>query len=151
MNFLLSFSSKKILLLSLITILTFTLLILFEFYLFSKNNKVDKIVNVSKSDITQPKFSINNEKEKIIVTANEGSFISNDKIMLMENVKFSSNQFTIKSDNVTFDRKQQTAQSMEKSVFRSKNTIITSEGFNIYDNGNKINFYGNTKIILKWN
>ena len=151
MNFLLSFSSKKILLLSLITILIFTLLILFEFYLFSKNNKVDKIVNISKSDITQPKFSINNEKEKIIVTANEGSFINNDKIMLMENVKFSSNQFTIKSDNVTFDRKQQTAQSMEKSVFRSKNTIITSEGFNIYDNGNKINFYGNTKIILKWN
>ncbi len=151
MNFLLSFSSKKILLLSLITILIFILLILFEFYLFSKNNKVDKIVNVSKSDITQPKFSINNEKEKIIVTANEGSFINNDKIMLMENVKFSSNQFTIKSDNVTFDRKQQTAQSMEKSVFRSKNTIITSEGFNIYDNGNKINFYGNTKIILKWN
>ncbi len=149
MNFLLSFSSKKILLLSLITILIFTLLILFEFYLFSKNNEVDKIVNVSKSDITQPKFSINNEKEKIIVTANEGSFINNDKIMLMENVKFSSNQFTIKSDNVTFDRKQQTAQSMEKSVFRSKNTIITSEGFNIYDNGNKINFYGNTKIILK--
>ena len=149
MNFLLSFSSKKILLLSLITILIFTLLILFEFYLFSKNNKVDKIVNVSKSDITQPKFSINNEKEKIIVTANEGSFINNDKIMLMENVKFSSNQFTIKSDNVTFDRKQQTAQSMEKSVFRSKNTIITSEGFNIYDNGNKINFYGSTKIILK--
>ena len=149
MNFLLSFSSKKILLLSLITILIFILLILFEFYLFSKNNKVDKIVNVSKSDITQPKFSINNEKEKIIVTANEGSFINNDKIMLMENVKFSSNQFTIKSDNVTFDRKQQTAQSMEKSVFRSKNTIITSEGFNIYDNGNKINFYGNTKIILK--
>lgn len=151
MNFLLSFSSKKILLLSLITILIFILLILFEFYLFSKNNKVDKIVNISKSDITQPKFSINNEKEKIIVTANEGSFINNDKIMLMENVKFSSNQFTIKSDNVTFDRKQQTAQSMEKSVFRSKNTIITSEGFNIYDNGNKINFYGNTKIILKWN
>ena len=149
MNFLLSFSSKKILLLSLITILIFILLILFEFYLFSKNNKVDKIVNISKSDITQPKFSINNEKEKIIVTANEGSFINNDKIMLMENVKFSSNQFTIKSDNVTFDRKQQTAQSMEKSVFRSKNTIITSEGFNIYDNGNKINFYGNTKIILK--
>tara|TARA_B100000123_G_C25507286_1_gene330626 strand:- start:19 stop:468 length:450 start_codon:yes stop_codon:yes gene_type:complete len=149
LNFLLSFSSKKILLLSLITILIFILLILFEFYLFSKNNKVDKIVNVSKSDITQPKFSINNEKEKIIVTANEGSFINNDKIMLMENVKFSSNQFTIKSDNVTFDRKQQTAQSMEKSVFRSKNTIITSEGFNIYDNGNKINFYGNTKIILK--
>lgn len=149
MNFLLSFSSKKILLLSLITILIFTLLILFEFYLFSKNNKVDKIVNISKSDITQPKFSINNEKEKIIVTANEGSFINNDKIMLMENVKFSSNQFTIKSDNVTFDRKQQTAQSMEKSIFRSKNTIITSEGFNIYDNGNKINFYGNTKIILK--
>ena len=149
MNFLLSFSSKKILLLSLITILIFTLLILFEFYLFSKNNKVDKIVNISKSDITQPKFSINNEKEKIIVTANEGSFINNDKIMLMENVKFSSNQFTIKSDNVTFDRKQQTAQSMDKSIFRSKNTILTSEGFNIYDNGNKINFYGNTKIILK--
>ena len=31
------------------------------------------------------------------------------------------------------------------------NTKINSEGFNIYDNGKKIKFYGNSVIILKWN
>ena len=25
-----------------------------------------------------------------------------------------------------------------------------SEGFDIFDNGNKINFYGNSRVILKW-
>ena len=60
-----------------------------------------------------------------------------------------SNEFVIETDNVTFDRENQTAQSNDKSIFKSNNTIISSEGFNIYDNGNKINFLGNSVVILK--
>ena len=53
------------------------------------------------------------------------------------------------SDNVIFNRKEQTAQSNNKSEFKSQKTTIYSEGFDIYDNGNKINFNGNVTIILK--
>jgi len=34
-------------------------------------------------------------------------------------------------------------------LFKSKNTTISSEGFNIMEEGNKINFVGNSTIILK--
>ena len=106
-------------------------------------------VTVSNADITNPKFAINNPSEKIFVTAKEGNFIDNGKILLKKNVKFSSNEFSIESDNVIFDRESQTAHSKNKSIFKADKTTISSEGFDIYDNGNKINFYGNSTIILK--
>ena len=104
---------------------------------------------IKKADITQPRFAINNPSQKIFVTAKEGNFIEGGKILLKNNVKFKSSNFSIESDNVTFDRKKQTAHSKNKSIFKSKNTMISSEGFNIYDNGNIINFYGKAVVILK--
>ena len=104
---------------------------------------------IKKADITQPRFAINNPSQKIFVTAKEGNFIEGGKILLKNNVKFKSRNFSIESDNVTFDRKEQTAQSKDKSIFKSKNTMISSEGFNMYDNGNIINFYGKAVVILK--
>ena len=50
---------------------------------------------------------------------------------------------------VIFDRNKQTAKSETKSLFKSTNTSITSEGFNIDEKGNKIIFYGNSYLILK--
>ena len=110
---------------------------------------VDKNINVSSADITEPKFAISNNTQKIYVTAKEGNFIGEDKILLKKNVKFKSNDFSIESDNVVFDRKKQTAHSKNKSIFKSNKTVILSDGFNIYDNGDKIKFYGNSSIILK--
>jgi len=106
-------------------------------------------LEVSDVDITEPKFSINNSSRKIFITAKEGNFITKNKILLRKNVKFTSADFSIESDNVTFDREEQTARSEDKSYFRSKNTLISSEGFDIYDNGNKMIFYGKSIVILK--
>ena len=65
----------------------------------------------------------------------------------VERIKKLANE--VSYDNVIFNRKDQTAESYENSIFRSNNTKISSEGFNIYDNGNKIKFHGNSIIILK--
>ena len=103
----------------------------------------------SNADISEPKFAINNDSKKIFVTAKEGNFLNKDKILLKENVRFQSNDFSIETEKVIFDRNNQTAQSKTKSLFKSKNTTISSEGFNIYDKGNKIIFHGNSFILLK--
>ena len=105
--------------------------------------------HLSDADISKPKFTINNEKKKIYITASEGNFLNEDEILLKKNVQFKSNDFIIETDNVIFNRNNQTAQSKTKSFFKSKNTLISSDGFNIYDQGNKIIFYGSSNIILK--
>ena len=101
------------------------------------------------ADISEPKFAINNEIEKIYITAKEGNFLNEDEILLNNNVSFKSNEFSIETDSVIFDRNRQTAQSKTRSLFKSQNTTISSDGFNIYDKGDKIVFYGNSFIVLK--
>ena len=75
-----------------------------------------------KFDIVNPSFTINNEKEKISVSANNGNFLHNNKILLKNNVFFKSSSFTILSDEVTFDKKNQTAVSGSSSKFKSEGT-----------------------------
>ena len=104
---------------------------------------------MSNVDIEKPRFAINNDEKKINITANEGNFLNKDEILLRENVKFKSNDFIIETENVIFDRKKETAKSKTKPMFKSKNTTILSDGFNIYDQGNKITFYGKSFIVLK--
>ena len=104
---------------------------------------------LSNVDIEEPKFAISNEAKKIYITAKEGNFITKDEILLKDNVKFKSNDFSIETNKVIFNRSRQTAESKTKSLFKSKNTTIFSDGFDIYDNGNKITFHGNSQIILK--
>ena len=106
-------------------------------------------VNLSNVDISEPKFAINNETKKIYITAKEGNFINKDEILLKDSVRFKSNEFSIETEKVIFNRSNQTAQSKSKSFFKSKNTTISSNGFNIYDKGNKIVFYGKSFIVLK--
>ena len=104
---------------------------------------------LSDADISEPKFAINNSLKKIFITAKEGNFLNNDKILLKDNVKFESNDFSIETERVVFDRNHQTARSDTKSLFKSKNTTISSNGFDIYDNGDNIIFYGPSLIVLK--
>ena len=118
------------------------------FQLTLKNNDFVEISS-SESDIIKPKFSINSESQKIAVTANEGNFISENKILLKKNVIFKSKKFKIMSDDVVFDKKNLTASSTQKSKFFSKKTSIVSNGFEIVDNGNKINLNGKTILIIK--
>ena len=149
MNYLLSLNKKTVLILSLIFI-TFVFLGFFfkYFQLTLKNNDFIEISS-SESDIIKPKFSINSENQKISVTAKEGNFISENKILLKKDVIFKSKKFKIMSDDVVFDKKYLTASSSQKSKFISKKTSILSDGFEIVDNGNKINFNGKTILIIK--
>ncbi len=120
-----------------------------QFYETLKLDNFQDTEIVSDVDITDPRFAINGDNQKILVSAKEGNFIDTNKILLQREVKFKSNNFSIETEKVIFDRKAQTAESKSFSKFNSEKTEISSEGFNIYDNGNKINFNGNSVIILK--
>jgi len=149
LNFFLHINRRLILFVGTIIILFFILII------FSKQLNLIKIdlenseLILSNADISEPKFAINNDSKKIFVTAKQGNFLNKDKILLKENVRFRSNDFSIETERVIFDRNNQTAQSKSKSLFKSKNTTISSDGFNIYDKGNRIIFHGNSFIVLK--
>ena len=109
----------------------------------------DSKINIPNADISKPKFTINNETKKIYVTANKGNFLNNNEILLKDNVRFKSNEFSIETEKVIFNRSDQTAQSKTKSLFKAKNTKIYSDGFDINDKGNKIIFYGKSFVVLK--
>ncbi len=150
MNFFLHINRKFIILFGAIIIFLFLIIIFFK--QINLNNNIiieDTIKNSSNADISEPKFSINNNSKKIYITASQGNFINKDEVLLNENVRFKSNDFSIETEKVIFNRDKQTAKSKTKSMFKSKNATITSDGFNIHDKGNKIIFYGNSYIILK--
>ena len=125
---------------------------IFFSYNFINNEKSFPILTelpTNKSDIVKPKFSISGKNSEIFITAKNGNFINEEKILLENEVKFKSKEFQLISDNVIFDRKNLIATSKNESKFSSKNTSITSAGFDITDNGNIINFKGQTVLIIK--
>ncbi len=131
------------------------ILIFFIILVFSKQILINNIslINVNQSltnvDISKPRFTINNKEKKIFITAQEGNFLNENKILLKNKVRFKSNDFSIETENVIFDRNNQSAKSESKSLFKSKKTTIKSNGFDINDKGNKIIFYGKSNIIIK--
>ena len=149
MNFFLYINRKLIFFSGVIISFFFILLVLSKQINLSNDEIKNYETNLSNADISQPKFSINNKSKKIHITAKEGNFLNNDEILLKKDVQFKSNDFSIETDKVIFNRSKQTAQSKTKSLFRAENTTIYSDGFDIYDNGNKIIFYGNSFVILK--
>ena len=149
MNFFLHINRKFIILFGAIIIFLFLIIIFYK--KINLNNIIleNTINSTSNADISEPKFAINNDSKKIYITASQGNFINKDEVLLNENVRFKSNDFSIETEKVIFNRDKQTAKSKTKSMFKSKNATITSDGFNIHDKGNKIIFYGNSYIILK--
>ena len=149
MNFFLYINRKLIFFSGVIISFFFILLVLSKQINLSNDEIKNYETNLSNADISQPKFSINNKSKKIHITAKEGNFLNNDEILLKKNVQFKSNDFSIETDKVIFNRSKQTAQSKTKSLFKSENTTIYSDGFNIYDKGSRIIFHGNSNIVLK--
>ena len=149
MNYLLLLNKKTVLILSFFFITFVFLGFFFKYFQTTLKNNDFLEISSSEFDIIKPKFSINSESQKIAVTANEGNFISENKILLKKNVIFKSKKFKIMSDEVVFDKQNLTASSTQKSKFFSKKTSIVSTGFEIFDNGNKINFNGKTVLIIK--
>jgi len=149
LNYLLSINKKFLLSFSLAIISIFIISFSFN-YLKSKKTNINKIIiKNNEPDITKPKFTINGNDQEIAITATKGNFLTKDEILLEKNVVFKSKKFKIFSDNVIFNKKNLVASSQNKSKFVSKNTVITSTGFDITDQGNIIYFKGRTLLILK--
>ena len=146
MNFFLQINRKFILFIIII------LVILSIFIIQNYNSKISvsipEIEETITDDIINPKFTLNNKKQIIKVTADKGQFISNDLIMLKKNVEFHSENFKIYSNEVMINNLKQTAESNQNARFFSDKTEIQSEGFKILEAGDKIEFNGKTKIIL---
>ncbi len=149
MNFFLHINRNFIILLGALAVIFFILIVFYEQTNLNRIRFEEKTNNLSEADISEPKFAINNETKKIYITASEGNFLNKDEVLLRNNVRFKSNNFSIETDKVVFNRNQQTAQSKTRSLFKSENITISSDGFNIHDKGNKIIFHGNSYIILK--
>jgi hypothetical protein len=149
LNFLLSLNKKIFLIFAFIFIFFILLVFFLNFVETTDNSKNKVIINEKKSDISEPKFSINSKEQKITVTAKEGNFLTKDEIVLEKNVIFKSKKFKIYTDNVVFNKKTLVASSQDKSKFISNNASIDSAGFDIIENGNIINFKGKTKLVLK--
>ena len=150
MNFLLHINRNLVFLFGLIIIIPFLILVFSKQIILKNVNLEISEENLSNVDISEPKFAINNKSKKIYITAKEGNFLNSDEVLLKENVKFKSTLFSIETEKVIFNRNNQTAKSNTKALFKSENTTISSDGFDINDRGNKIIFYGNSYIILKW-
>jgi hypothetical protein len=149
LNILLSLN-KKLFLIFLILVF-FIILGLISFVYLKSNSYVKDLVIIDEhnADIIKPKFAINSNKQKIIVTANQGNFLTDEKIILEDNVIFKSSKFKIYTNNVLFNKKNLVASSQEQSRFVSKNAVINSTGFDIIEKGNIINFKGQTTLTLK--
>lgn len=149
MNLLLSLNKKLFLIIIVTFLLIFIFLISLTYFQSISFNVANINIDKNNADITNPKFSINSDKQKISITANEANFLTKDEILLEKNVVFKSNKFKIISDNVIFDKKKLIASSNNNATFTSRNTFIESNGFDIIENGNIINFKGKTKLKLK--
>ncbi len=145
------FSIQKSFLQILIVLLFFCIFFYFVFKYFQSNveKKITKVLKETQIDIINPKFTINTKGEGITISANEGHFLNDNEVLLKKNVKFFSEDFNIESDDVIFNKKNMTASSKNSSKFISGKATILSSGFEIIDNGNKINFNGKSKIIIK--
>ena len=131
-----------------IIILFLSILLLQKIQIQKFEGNIKKISIESYYDIIKPKFTINNEKQNISVTANQGNFVNKDQVLLKDNVLFESNKFKIFTEEVLFNKKNQTAKSFHDSLFISDSTKIKAEGFDIIEKGNIIQFNGKTSIIL---
>lgn len=149
LNYLLKINKKILFVLIIITILLITLTLVSQSILFNISQTENYTYSSNSNyDISKPKFSINNKKNSISITANKGNFINKNEIILEDNVEFTSKNFKISTSNVYFNQKNQTAKSLVNSQFESNKTLIKSEGFDITENGNIIKFNGKTKLII---
>ena len=149
MNYLLSINKQTLIILTIIIFFIITIFFGFQYFQINKYNVANINSIANNADITKPKFTINGNNQEIAITAKEGDFLSTNEILLKKNVIFESKKFKIFTNKVIFNKKKLIDLSSEKSKFVSKNTSITSNGFDIVDNGNIINFRGKTTLTLK--
>jgi len=87
LNYLLQLN-KSLVLIFLIFLTIISLIFFFvKDEIFSKSEIKFDTISDNSFDILNPKFTINNAKEKISVTADKGNFLNNNQIFLKKNLR----------------------------------------------------------------
>ena len=133
------------------TLIILIFIISFFFYFqFDRQEIVNNIEYKADVDIINPRFTKEkSNKENLEVIAKKASFLSKNKMFLEGNVKFKSNDFILESDMVNFNQLSFNASSNQKTFFKSKKLEINSNGFQVTNKGDIINFKGKSSITIK--
>ena len=86
-----------------------------------------------------------------ITSVSPFAFFYQDKEILVfeDDVKITTdNGYTADLINVTINHIEETAQSPDKVVIESPKASLTAEGFYLFDNGDKIDFYGKARAVI---
>ena len=101
-------------------------------------------------NLEKPTGEINSGKEKFFLSGDKGIFNKNvDQLKVKGNVKFNDGEnMTFTTSEMYFDFKKEVLSGDKRVNGKKNNSVIISEGFKIFNNGEKIFFTGKTKLKL---
>ena len=101
-------------------------------------------------DLEKPTGEINSGKEKFFLSGDKGIFNKNvDQLKVKGNVKFNDGEnMTFTTSEMYFDFKKEVLSGNKRVNGKKNNSVIVSEGFKIFNNGEQIFFTGKTKLKL---
>ena len=102
-------------------------------------------------NLEKPTGEIKSGKEKFFLRGDQGVFDKKIQQLKVEgNVKFNNeNNMVFNTSEMYFDFKKEILLGDKKVEGKKNNSIITSEGFKILNNGNQIHFTGKTRLLLE--
>ena len=101
-------------------------------------------------NLEKPTGEINSGKDKFFLSGDKGLFNKNvDQLEIKGNVKFKDGEnMTFTTSEMYFDFKKEVLSGNNKVNGKKNNSVIVSEGFKIFNNGEQIFFTGKTKLKL---
>ena len=101
-------------------------------------------------NLEKPTGEINSGKEKFFLSGDKGIFNKNvDQLKVKGNVKFNDGENMIfTTSEMYFDFKKEVLSGNKRVNGKKNNSVIVSEGFKIFNNGEQIFFTGKTKLKL---
>ena len=101
-------------------------------------------------NLEKPTGEINTGKEKFFLSGDKGVFYKNvEQLEVKGNVKFNNgDEMTFTTSQMYFDFKREILSGNKRVNGKKNNSVIVSEGFKIFNNGEQIFFTGKTKLKL---
>ena len=101
-------------------------------------------------NLEKPTGEINSGKDKFFLSGDKGIFNKNDdQLKVKGNVKFNDGEnMTFTTSEMYFDFKAEVLSGNKRVNGKKNNSVIVSEGFKIFNNGEQIFFTGKTKLKL---
>ena len=101
-------------------------------------------------NLEKPTGEIINGKEKFFLSGDKGVFHKNvEQLEVKGNVEFNNgDEMTFTTSEMYFDFKKEILSGNKRVNGKKNNSVIVSEGFKIFNNGEQIFFMGKTKLKL---